>query len=43
MWRDIFVTIVQLIVASPEEWKYIEREERTQNDFLYRFLHPVLG
>lgn len=43
MWRDIFVTIVQLIVASPEEWKYIEREERTQNDFLYRFLHPVFG
>jgi hypothetical protein len=43
MWRDIFVTIAQLIVASPRAWKEIRKEERTQSDFLSHFLHPVFG
>lgn len=43
MWRDIFVTIVQLVVASPKAWKDIEKEEGSQHDFLYRFLHPIFG
>jgi hypothetical protein len=43
MWRDIFITIIQLIVAPPRAWKDIEKEKRTQQEFLYRFLHPVFG
>lgn len=43
MWRDIFITIAQLIVASPGAWKDIEKEKRTQRDFLYRFLQPLFG
>ncbi|HCM21870.1 MAG TPA: hypothetical protein DIC46_14105 [Porphyromonadaceae bacterium] len=43
MWRDIFITIAQLIVASPGAWRDIEKEKRTQHEFLYRFLHPIFG
>ncbi len=43
MWRDIFITIAQLIVASPRAWKDVEKEKRTQHEFLYRFLHPIFG
>jgi|AGTN01.3.fsa_nt_gi Protein of unknown function (DUF1282). len=43
MWRNIFVTIVQLIVASPRAWKEINKENGSQNDFLHRFLHPIFG
>lgn len=43
MWRDIFITIAQLIVASPGAWKDIEKEKRIQHEFLYRFLHPIFG
>ena len=43
MWRDIFITIAQLIVASPGAWRNIEKEKRTQHEFLYRFLHPIFG
>ncbi|MCE5206210.1 MAG: hypothetical protein LLF80_08930 [Porphyromonadaceae bacterium] len=43
MWRDIFVTIVQLIVASPTAWKEITKEERSLNSFTDRFLHPLIG
>lgn len=43
MWRDIFITIAQLIVASPRAWKDIEKENRTQHEFLNRFLHPLFG
>ncbi|HBG58198.1 YIP1 family protein [Proteiniphilum sp. UBA1028] len=43
MWRDIFVTIIQLIVASPSAWKEIDKEDKSQNDFVGRFLHPVIG
>ena len=43
MWRDIFITIAQLIVASPRAWKDLEKEKRTQHEFLYRFLHPIFG
>jgi hypothetical protein len=43
MWRDIFITIVQLIVASPRAWKDLKKEERAQHEFLYRFLHPMFG
>lgn len=43
MWRDIFVTVVQLIVASPRAWKEIRKEERSQNSFLSHFLHPLFG
>ncbi|MBK5194676.1 MAG: DUF1282 family protein [Proteiniphilum sp.] len=43
MWRDIFVTIAQLIVASPRAWKEIRKEERAQSDFLSHFLYPIFG
>lgn len=43
MWRDIFITIAQLIVASPKAWKDIEKEKRTQGEFLSHFLHPLFG
>lgn len=43
MWRDIFITIAQLVVASPRAWKDLEKEKRTQHEFLYRFLHPIFG
>lgn len=43
MWRDIFVTIIQLIVASPRAWKEIDMEDRTQEGFINRFLHPIFG
>ncbi|WP_298650693.1 YIP1 family protein [uncultured Proteiniphilum sp.] len=43
MWRDIFITIAQLIVASPGAWKDLEKEKRTQHEFLSRFLHPIFG
>lgn len=43
MWRDIFVTIVQLIVASPTEWKEITKEGRSLNSFIGHFFHPILG
>jgi hypothetical protein len=43
MWRDIFITIAQLIVASPGAWKDLGKEKRTQHEFLYRFLHPIFG
>ena len=43
MWRDIFITIAQLMVASPKAWKDIEKEKKTQHEFLYRFLHPIFG
>ncbi len=43
MWREIFVTIIQLIVASPKAWKDIYRKKRTYNEFLKRFLHPLFG
>ena len=43
MWRDIFVTTVQLIVASPSAWKEIAKEERGLNYFIGRFFHPLVG
>ncbi|MDD4631476.1 MAG: hypothetical protein PHQ77_04445 [Proteiniphilum sp.] len=43
MWRDIFVTIIQLIVASPIAWKEITKEERSLNSFTGRFFHPLIG
>jgi len=43
MWREILVTITQLIVASPKAWKDINRDKRTYNEFLNRFLHPLFG
>jgi hypothetical protein len=43
MWREILVIITQLIVASPKAWKDINREKRTYNEFLNRFLHPLFG
>ena len=43
MWRYIFITIAQLIVASPNAWKDLEKEKKTQREFLYRFLHPLFA
>lgn len=43
MWRDIFVTIAQLIVASPNAWKELDKEEKSQHEFLSHFLHPIFG
>ncbi len=43
MWRDIFITITQLIVAPQKEWKNIEKGNRAHSEFLKQFLHPVFG
>ncbi|MDK2851989.1 MAG: hypothetical protein PWQ38_254 [Proteiniphilum sp.] len=43
MWRELFVTVIQLIVASPMAWKEIEREKRSHSDFLSRYLYPIFG
>ncbi|MDR0421961.1 MAG: YIP1 family protein [Proteiniphilum sp.] len=43
MWRDIFITIAQLIVDPPRAWRYLRKERKTHHEFLYRFLHPVFG
>jgi len=43
MWRDIFVTIIQLIVASPAAWKEIDQEDRTQEGFTSHFIYPIFG
>ena len=43
MWRDIFVTVIQLIVASPAAWKEIDQEDRTPESFTGRFLYPIFG
>jgi hypothetical protein len=43
MWRDLFVTVAQLIVASPRAWKELKKEEKTESDFLSHFLHPLFG
>ena len=43
MWRDIFSTITELIVASPNVWKTIEREKKSHHEFLTRYLHPLFG
>ena len=43
MWRDIFITIAQLIVSSPRAWRDLKKEEPTQHEFLNRFLHPIFG
>ncbi|MDD2512716.1 MAG: YIP1 family protein [Proteiniphilum sp.] len=43
MWRELFVTVAQLIVASPMEWKELDREKRSRADFLNRFLYPLFG
>lgn len=43
MWRDIFITIAQLVAASPKAWKDIEKDKKTQHAFLSRFLHPIFG
>lgn len=43
MWKDIFITIAQLIVASPRAWKDLEKDKVSHHEFLYRFLHPVFG
>ena len=43
MWRDIFKTITQLIIASPKAWKEIDKENRSHDLFLNQFLHPLFG
>lgn len=43
MWRDIFVTIAQLIVSPARGWREVDAEGQNENDFLNRFLHPVFG
>lgn len=43
MWRDIFVTVIQFIVASPRAWKEIDQEDRTLEGFTSRFLYPIFG
>lgn len=43
MWRVLFVTVAQLIVASPVAWKDLEKEKRDPSGFLNRFLYPLFG
>jgi len=43
MWRDIFVTVIQLIVASPAAWKEIDQEDRTQEGLPVISYIPSLG
>lgn len=43
MWREIFLIITKLIVASPKAWKDISSENITVYEFINRFLHPIFG
>lgn len=43
MWRDVFVVMVQLLVAPHTAWREIKKEQRSFQNFLYRYLHPVFG
>lgn len=43
MWRNIFATVMQLIVSSSNAWKRIDNEKRSLNEFLNKFLHPIFG
>ncbi len=43
MWRDLFVTISQLIVASPSAWKDIRKDDTSLNSFINQYLHPFIG
>ncbi|HOO94620.1 MAG TPA: YIP1 family protein [Proteiniphilum sp.] len=43
MWRELFATVAQLLVASPMAWKDLERENRNRTDYLNRFLYPLFG
>jgi len=43
MWRELFVTVVQLLVASPMAWKDLKREKSNRTGFLNRFLYPLFG
>lgn len=43
MWRDLFVTISQLIVATPFAWKEINKDDTSLNSFINRYLHPFIG
>lgn len=43
MWRDVFFTMVQLLVAPSKIWKELARETRSENEFHFRFLYPIFG
>ncbi len=43
MWRELFLTVAQLLVASPIAWKDLEKAKRNREDFLNRFLYPLFG
>ena len=43
MWREIVGIITQLLVATPKAWNDIYRENRSQGEFLNRYLHPMSG
>lgn len=43
MWKELFLTVAQLLVASPLAWKELKKEEQSQADFLNRFLYPLFG
>ena len=43
MWRELFLAVAQLLVASPMAWKELNREKKNQNDFFNRFLYPIFG
>lgn len=43
MWRDVFAKMAQLLVAPHTAWREVKRENRTSQEFLYKYLHPVFG
>ena len=43
MWRELFLAVAQLLVASPMAWKELDREKKAQTDFINRFLYPIFG
>ncbi|WP_418893038.1 Yip1 family protein [Limibacterium fermenti] len=43
MWRDIFLTIIQLTTSPQQAWNHIEKDEETRDEFFNRFLHPLFA
>ncbi len=43
MWRDVFVVMIQLLVAPHTVWREKKKEQKSLQNFLYRYLHPVFG
>lgn len=43
MWRDIFVVMVQLLAAPHTAWRELKSEQKSPQEFLSKYLHPIFG